>query len=518
MSSFAGVADPPPKPAPDLRWLMAAAGSWSGVLLAGRLPAAACWWLAIAALSLTLFGWRLGATIRRIAAVGLIMFAAGVVISVVGRQSRLSGPVASLARGSGSAQAEVVISGDPKPLPRQPHLAAGVAVPASIRLLERGGQRWRARLPVLVLAPAASWGRLLPSTRVRGFAEFAASRQGDLAAVLLIRGPPVVVGHPSAIQRWAGRVRAGLRRAVSGLSPSERGLLPGLVLGDTGQMPPSDTASFRAAGLTHLTAVSGANLAMVVAAVVGLLRWTRFGIRLRVLASAISLIGFVVLARPSPSVLRAAVMGLLALGAVALGRPRLLLPAALVSVTGLVLFDPGLAGQPGFALSVIATLALIVVAPGWAAALRARLPPRFGPLAPAIAAALTAQVACAPVIAAISGGVSLASLPANVLALPAVPPATVLGLAAALISLVAPSVAALLCQVAAIACWWIVRVARVAAALPTADLTAPSGGWGLLVVLAVDVAAVLAARTRPGRRTIALAVAALTLASLAVKA
>ena len=77
-------------------------------------------------------------------------------------------------------------------------------------------------------------------------------------------------------------------------------------------------------------------------------------------------------------------------------------------------------------------------------------------------------------------------------------PATVLGLAAALISLVAPSVAALLCQVAAIACWWIVRVARVAAALPTADLTAPSGGWGLLVVLAVDVAAVLGRSYPPG--------------------
>ena len=80
-------------------------------------------------------------------------------------------------------------------------------------------------------------------------------------------------------------------------------------------------------------------------------------------------------------------------------------------------------------MSVLATLALLVLAPGWTAKLRERLPPRLAPLAPWLAAPLAAQVVCAPVIAAISGTVSLAAVPANLLALPAVPVATVLGLA-----------------------------------------------------------------------------------------
>ena len=299
-----------------------------------------------------------------------------------------------------------------------------------------------------------------------------------------------------------------------GLPEAERGLLPGLVVGDVSEMPDSVTADFRAAGLTHLTAVSGANLAVVVAAVFWLLRWTPLGIRMRALSSATVLLGFVVLARPSPSVVRAAAMGLLALAAIGLGRPRALLPGLLGTVTALALFDPVLASRPGFALSVLATLALLVLAPGWVEPIRRWLPERLRRLAPAIAAPLAAQAACAPIIAAISGAVSLAAVPANLLALPAVPITTILGLLAAVVSLASPTLAALLCQAAGVPCRWLIAVAHDSAHLPTANLVAPSGAWGLLTVAVLTAAVVAAARRRGGRRTLALTVTILTAAVL----
>jgi competence protein ComEC len=256
---------------------------------------------------------------------------------------------------------------------------------------------------------------------------------------------------------------------------------------------------------THLTAVSGANLAVVVAAIFWLLRWTPLNIRGRACTTAVALIGFVLLARPTPSVLRAAGMGLLALAAIALGRPRAVLPALLATSTALLLFSPALATTPGFALSVLATLALLVLAPGWTAALRQRLKPAYAPLAPALTTPLAAQLACMPVIAAISGTVSLAAVPANLLALPAVPVTTVLGLLAAVVSQVSPDAAGVLCSVAGIGCRWLVIVARTAAHLPLATISVPSGPVGMVGVTAASAVLVAAVRTRSGRRTLVFA-------------
>jgi competence protein ComEC len=223
----------------------------------------------------------------------------------------------------------------------------------------------------------------------------------------------------------------------------------------------------------------------------------------------------VVLARPSPSVVRAAAMGLLALAAIGIGRPRALLPALLGTVTALALFDPTLAARPGFALSVVATLALLVLAPGWVEPIRGWLPERLRGLAPAIAAPLAAQAACTPIIAAISGAVSLVAVPANLLALPAVPITTILGLLAAVVSLVSPGLAAALCQLAGVPCRWLIAVAHTFARLPTANLVAPSGAFGLLGVTALTVVVVAAARRRAGRRILALSVLIMTIVSLA---
>ena len=221
---------------------------------------------------------------------------------------------------------------------------------------------------------------------------------------------------------------------------------------------------FRAAGLSHLTAVSGSNLAIVVGALLGLLRLVRADPRLAAGLGVAASVGFVVLARPSPSVLRAAVMGGVALLALALGRGRSAVPALAAAVLGLLFTDPALAADPGFALSVLATAALILIAPGWAAGLRHRgVPPG---VAEALAVPAAACLATAPVIAGLSGGVSLVTVAANLLAVPAVAPATVLGVVAALVSPVSPPAAQLCARLAGPAADWLVAVADRAAAVP----------------------------------------------------
>jgi len=107
---------------------------------------------------------------------------------------------------------------------------------------------------ILVLATDARWRDLLPSQPLRAAGRLSAPRGGDLTvAVLSARGPPGDVGRPSLLQRVAGHLRAGLRRACRGLPARERGLLPGLVVGDTAGLDPALAQEFRATGLTHVT-------------------------------------------------------------------------------------------------------------------------------------------------------------------------------------------------------------------------------------------------------------------------
>ena len=157
-----------------------------------------------------------------------------------------------------------------------------------------------------------------------------------------------------------------MRRSVASLAPPERGLVAGLVDGDTSQLPAQTADDFRAAGLTHLVAVSGSNVAFVLAAVLVGARWVGLRGYAVPVAGAIGLCAFTVLARPEPSVVRAALMGLLVLASSQRGARGRTGPATLcAAVVVLLAVDPFLARSAGFALSVLATAGLLVLAPGW---------------------------------------------------------------------------------------------------------------------------------------------------------
>src|SRR3954451_16171706 len=182
--------------------------------------------------------------------------------------------------------------------------------------------------------------------------------------------------------------------------------------------------------------MSGANVAIVLAAVLRPLRRRAVDRRVQALVAGVALMGFVVLAGPDPSVVRAAAMGVVTLLALASGRPRAALPALAAAVGVLLLLDPGLARDAGFALSVAATAGIVLLAPGWSRSLRRR--GCWAVLADAVAVSAAAGVVTAPIVAALSGTVILASLPPNLLFQLAVPAATVLGLLAAVLGIPVP--------------------------------------------------------------------------------
>ena len=481
---------------PDLRLVFPALAAWLVAWQGHRVPAegllVGAVLLCLVAAGLLLRS-RAGAAVV-VAAVCASAAAAGLVTGLtVG--ARVSGPLADLARAEAAAGIEGVLTADPRlVVPRGPATGRDlVLVRLRVERLEARGQVHRLRAPVLVLSSDRAWLDLLPSQRVRAEGLLRAAEAGDdVAAVLSGRGDVEVLSPPSRVQQVAGRLREGLRAAAAPLPDAEGGLLPGLVVGDVSRLQPEVEQDFRTVGLTHLTAVSGTNCSIVVGAVLLLAMRLRLGLRAGPVLAGLALVGFVVLARPEPSVLRAAVMGTIGLLGLATGTRRTAMPALCAAVLALLLIDPDLAGTAGFSLSVLATAGLLVLAPPWTDALSRRMP-RW--LAAAIAVPAAAQVAVGPVVVAISSQFGLLTVPANLLAVPAVAPATVAGVLAALLAPVWLPAA----QAAAWLGWlptaWLVLVAEVGARLPGASVPWPEGMTGALLLAAVT-AAVLPALTR----------------------
>lgn len=497
LAAWAGafVATSPARP--ELFWLWA-------ILLAGTAAAAAAWHARRWALA--------AACIGMLAAIG----AGSAHVAAVHDPD-----VARLARDGASARLTLVVTGDPAVhggATRGSGRASDVVVVRSrLVSLSARGRLVRGRLPMLVLAldrgSTQAWRSLLPGQRLRMSGVLRPADRGDpLAAVVLARSPPHRLGRPPLAQRVAGRLRSGLRAAAHRLPDGPRGLLPGLVVGDTSRMPPELVDDFRTAGLTHLTAVSGANVAIIVGFVLLAARWAGVRGRWLPLAGAVAMAGFVVLARPQPSVLRAAAMGTVALLALAMGRRRVSLSALSAAVMLLVLLDPWLARSYGFALSALATAALVVIAPGWTTSLREHGLPTAA--AAALAVPLAAQAVCGPVIVMLSGQVSVVAVLANLLVAPAVAPATVLGVLATVVSPVSAGLATALATVAGWPARWIVVVAQRCAAVPLAAVGWSSsllGAAGLAVATIGVAAAVRRVAPRPR-----VAVASLVLLAVAI--
>jgi competence protein ComEC len=390
------------------------------------------------------------------------------------------GPVAAAARAEATVELQLTLVRDPVSVRASTGRSLTV-IDATASAVRRHDADWMPdHAPVTVFAVAGHWLGLLPGQQLTVDARLRPPRRGDLvAAVAFASDDPTMDGRAPGVQRWAGRIRSALRDACAGLGADERGLVPGLVLGDVAAMPPDLTTAFRMTGLTHLNAVSGANCAIGVGAVLAALRWAGARRRWRAALAATALPAFVVLVRPSPSVLRAALMGGLVLLAEVLGRRSATIPILSATVLILVLVDPFLARSPGFAMSVAATAAIVLIAPGWTRRLARHMP---RPLAAAVAVPAAAQLACTPILVAAFGQLTPLAVPANLLAAPAVAPATLAGIACALLAVVSPAAALVPAHVAGLSVGWLAVVARTLSALPGAGLRGPSGIAGIALV------------------------------------
>ncbi|MBY8875149.1 ComEC/Rec2 family competence protein [Micromonospora sp. PLK6-60] len=532
--SGAGAERPAEAPEPDrpdvldLRLAGLATAAWLSALAGLRLTAGTAALLAALAAGLAgLTAARLLGVLGRpralaqrygwIAVAVLLGVVCGAGLTATRLAARDAPPIRGLVEERVAVTAELVVRDDPRPLRGVAGRPATLLVPAELRAVTaEDGRRVTASVRMLVLATGDGWRGLLPGQRLTARGRTAAPRGGDLTAVVLtVTEAPRLHGEPSWAQRAAGALRAGLQRACAPLPDEQGGLLPGLVVGDTSRLPATVEEDFRATGMTHLNAVSGSNVAIVVGAVLLLARWARAGPVLAVALCGVALVGFVILVRPSPSVVRAATMGAIGLAALAAGRPRAALPALAAAVTVLVMVDPELAGDPGFALSVLATGGLLLFAPPWGDALRRRGVPAG--LAEALAVPAAAQLACGPVVAGISGTVSLVAVPANLLAVPAVAPATVFGVLAALISPVWPAGAEFAAWLGSWPAWWLVCIARYGARLPAGNLPWPGGTAGALLLAALTVALLVATRRPVLRRLLAVVAVAVVLGALPVR-
>ncbi len=337
------------------------------------------------------------------------------------------------------------------------------------------GQRWASGASVRVAASGEllpAWAAVATGATVRAVVRLGPARVDEpVVAWAQARASPQLLAPAGAMDAAVTAVRTGLRESVAGLPPAPRALVPALVVGDTDGMPEGLTEQFRVTGLTHLTAVSGANLTLLLVALLwvsarlGLLGWWR-----RWVAVA-GVVAFVLLCRAEPSVLRAAAMGLVGLAALGWSGPRQGLRYLAWAVVGLLLADPWLCRSPGFVLSVCASAGIVVWARRWALVLGGWLPAW---LAEAITVPVAAQLATQPIVTAISGQVSLVGVLANLLAAPLVGPGTVLGFLAAALGIVSPALAAVAGWAAGgfaqAICW----VAEAGAALPGAAVSWPA--------------------------------------------
>ncbi|MDO7867210.1 ComEC/Rec2 family competence protein [Nocardioides jiangxiensis] len=456
---------------PDLRGPALGCAAWCGALLVLAVEPRTGVGVVAAAVALVgsagLWLARRRRTLRTVLLVGALVASATAGSALLRTEEASAGPVPALAAQRAPVEAQLVVTSDPVPLVQR--FGGGVRFGATLLVVRSGAAAARLRADVLVMADESWSGVPLGSTLVvRG--RLRSSPDPRLAAVLSPSGSPGRVTPPGLLWQCAAALRSGVREAVAGRGAPQRDLVPALVDGDDVGLPAQVQADFRTSGLTHLTAVSGTNLTLIVGFLLLVGRAVGVRGRWQVALAVVGIVGFVLVARTEPSVVRAAAMGTVGLlGFGSGGRDRG--PRALgLAVFALLLVQPWLAVEVGFALSVLATAGILFVAPGWTRAL-ARWMPRW--LAAALAVPAAAQVACTPLVAAISGQVSLVAVVANLVAEPFVAPATIAGLLGGVLELVWHPLGAAAGWIAAGCAAAIIAVARSSAGLAT-----PALGWG----------------------------------------
>ncbi len=492
--------------APDLRLALPAAFAWASLVVLLGFPEALPWasvvaWAAAIACA-GLVALRPATAARRgagmAAAVGLALAGLLLGVAAIGDGTRRPEPLRDVGQGGLAIGATLVTDGVLHAREQSPVRATMTGLMTGLMTDE---EVTGLAVPVLAFGLDLDAGI---GTRVEVTGRLVPATAGDAVAFLLFaHGEATVTAQPGWALDWANSLRERFRAAALELPGDGGRLLPGLAIGDTSAVGDGLDLAMKETALSHLTAVSGANCAVVVGLVV--LAGAALGLsrRWRIAVALVALAGFVVLVTPEASVMRAAVMASVVLVALASGRPVRGVPVLALAITVLLAFDPWLAREYGFVLSVLATAGLLLLTGGLTRTLARWMPV---PLAAALAVPIAAQLACQPVLVLLNPAIPIYGVAANLLAGLAAPVATVLGLLACVtLPLLAP-VGSLLTTIAWLPSAWIAAAATYFAGLPGSLLPWLPGLLGAVALAALLAAALIAARR--GSRWLSIAVAA----------
>ena len=291
-----------------------------------------------------------------------------------------------------------------------------------------------------------------------------------------------ILKEANLFDKAINKVRSKFLEITTSLSGDARELLPGLILGDTRNQSLALSQDMKNSGLTHLTAVSGGNIAILLLAIIWLCQKFRFTIKKQIVTGLFTLIIFALLVRTEPSVVRASLMGAISLLGLFTGTRRHGISALVTTICIALLVDPNLAVSWGFCLSVFATAGLLVFTRPFANKISELVPRIPESLSVLIAVALSAQISTAGLIAGFSGQITLWSIPANLLASPVIPFVTILGYLSLVFSNFYTPFAYLFGYLAAFFANWIGFLAHYFASNETSIIRVPKGIIGFLLI------------------------------------
>jgi competence protein ComEC len=490
----------------DLRLIPVAGITWLGAAVAVWLPehatAAACASVALCSLAVVALLRSTASLTAGLLAIGLAFAAAAAAHVAIAETARDA--VRDLPTTGGRT---IVVDADV--VGKVERRGRGWIFDAVASRVSIGGGEHRTSVPLTVTLdePPADLD-LGASVAVTGTA--APADRGDRAVIEVRAAEVDVRAPPQGVWSVASGLRRGLQTSAASLPQPASGLIAGLAVGDTSEVTGDLDADMKASSLSHLTAVSGANCALIVAIAFGCAAAFGAARVVRVAAGMGALAGFVVLVSPEPSVVRAAAMASIAMTALLLGRTGAGVAVLCLAVMILLLVDPWLSTSLGFALSCAATASLLLAAAPLTDGLQRWMPK---PIALMIAVPLSAQLACGPLLALITPTVPLYGVAANLLAGPAAPAATVLGLLACLTAAV-PLIGAGLVAIAWLPAAWIAGTASTMTHLP-GNAVPWIEGWAGFAALLVVGAATLAVLVRSGPLTRFASAGAIALACVA---
>ncbi|MFF1383246.1 ComEC/Rec2 family competence protein [Arthrobacter sp. NPDC058288] len=478
-----------------LAWAAAVAGVWLpppalGVLIAGLLLAAVVLFAAIRRRWLRCHdGGRAPRSFLTTLTIAAVLSAAIASHSAVAASQKHDGPVADAVAARSAVVVEAEIAGTPRQL-KIPGRAGSDrwAVEATAYAVTANGGLIRSDARLLIVG-GGDWQHVVPGQRIRTTGKLRPADAGQTpAGTLSATTGPATTDAPSAWQEGPGALRSGFAEAAEWIGGDARGLLPGMVTGDTSYLDDQLETAMKAVGMTHLTAVSGANCSLILGALLLAARSIRLPRAPAAAAALAGLVLFVLMVGPDASVLRAALMGAIGLVSLSGGRTGRGLSFLCLAVIGLLMADPALGTSFSFMLSVLATLGIVAAG----SRIMEWLPPvvpRW--LAAGLAVPLSAQLFCGPAIVLLQPQFSSYALLANMVAAPLVAPVTILGTAAVPVEPLAPWAAVLPMAVAGGCSAGVAAIARFFAGLPGAALPWPEGPFGAATMLAFSASTLL---------------------------